>query len=73
MFKGLSFQNKKNMIKNKSTLLKIRKNENFTFLGTPWRKKIHTNFLFFFKFEESLIKVSKRSERKMALVVRDII
>ena len=44
-------------MKNKSTLLNIRKNENFLYLGNPWRKKNSCkNSLFFKKFEESVEK-----------------
>ena len=58
-------------MKNKLTLLKIRKNENFLYsiLVTPEGKNSRKNIKFLKKFEESLIKVSERSERKMALVV----
>ena len=49
-------------MKNKSTLLKIRKNENFLYLGNPWRKKFMQNILFFKKFEESVVKISGKSE-----------
>ena len=36
-------------MKNKSTLLKIRKNENFLYLGNTWRKKIHAKTFFFIR------------------------
>ena len=36
-------------MKNKSTLLKIRKKENFLYLGNPWRKKIHAKTFYFLK------------------------
>ena len=49
-------------MKNKSTLLKIRKNENFLYLGNHWRKRIHANILFFKKFEESVLKILGKLE-----------
>ena len=58
-------------MKNKSALLKIRKNEIFSYLGNPWRKKCMQN-IFFFLFEELMIQISERSERKMALVVKGL-
>ena len=54
-------------MKNKSTLLKIRKSKIFNILVTTGEKNPCKNILFFKKFEESLKKVSDRSERKMAL------
>ena len=38
-------------MKNKSALLKIRKNEIFSYLGNPWRKKMcmQKHFLFFIR------------------------
>ena len=36
-------------MKNKSTLLKIRKNENFLYLGNPWRKKFMQKHFIFLK------------------------
>ena len=41
-------------------------------LLTPCGKKSCKNILFFKKFEEILIKVSERSKRKMALVVKGL-
>ena len=38
-------------MKNKSTLLKIRKNENFLYLGTPGGKKFMQKHFIFKKFE----------------------
>ena len=58
-------------MKNKFTLLKIRKTKNFLLLTlvTPGGKKFRPKPFFKFLLEELLIKVSERSERKMALVV----
>ena len=67
MFLELSIQK---LMKNKSTVLKIRKNENFLYLGSPEGKNSRKNILFFKICKESLIKVSERSERKIALVVK---
>ena len=39
---------------------------------TPEGKNSRKNILFFKKFEESLIKVSERTEKKMALVVKGL-
>ena len=61
------------LMKNKSTLLKIRKNENFLYLGNPWRKKFMQNILFFKKFEESVVKISGKSEYLSALVVKGLL
>ena len=36
-------------MKNKFTLLKIRKNENLLYLGNPWRKKIRAKTFKFLK------------------------
>ena len=41
-------------MKNKSTLLKIRKNKNFLYLGNPWRKKIHAKTFNFLKNSRNL-------------------
>ena len=54
-------------MKNKSTLLKIRKSKIFNILVTTGEKNPCKNILFFEKFEESLQKVSDRSERKMVV------
>ena len=59
-------------MKNKSALLKIRKNEIFSYLGNPWRKKMCMQKHFLFLFEELMIQISERSERKMALVVKGL-
>ena len=60
-------------MKNKSALLKIRKNEIFSHLGnlTPGGKKCMQT-IFFFLFEELMIQISERSEKKMALVVKGL-
>ena len=61
------------LMKNKSSLLIIRKIEKFQYLiVTTGEKKSMQNILFFKKIEESLKKVSDRSERKMALVVKGL-
>ena len=62
-----------NQMKNKS--VKIRKKEIFLYLGNPWTKSNHAETIYFFKkYEEPLIKVSKRSEKnsKMALVIKGL-
>ena len=58
-------------MQNKSTLSKIRKNQKnlFSIFVTTWEKNPCKNILFFKQFEESLIKVSDRSEKMLALVV----
>ena len=60
-------------MKNKSTLLKIRKNEKFLYIGNTWRKQIHAKpFYKKKKIEKSLKEFSERSDRKVALVVKGI-
>ena len=70
MFLELSIQK---LMKNKSTVLKKRKKENFLYLGSPEGKNSRKNILFFKICKESLIEVSERSERKIALVVKGYI
>ena len=53
--KGYQLKNfDKNLMKSKSTLLKIRKKENFLYLGNPWRKKIHAKTFYFLKNSRNL-------------------
>ena len=52
-------------MKTKSTLLKIRKIENFQHLNNHWRKKIHAKIIIFFKkFKESLKKSFRQIREK---------
>ena len=50
----------------------MRKIENIQYLSNHWKKNPCRYTLFLKKIEESLKKVSDRSERKMALVVKGI-
>ena len=60
------------LLKNKSSLLKTRKNENFQYLCvTTGEKNPYKNLLFFKQFEESLIIVLDRLEKILALVVKE--
>ena len=56
-FHALMATNFKNLMKNKSNLLKIRKNKISYILVTSGGKNHAKTFYFFFKFEESLVKV----------------
>ena len=48
-------------MKNKSTLFKLRKNENFLYLSNPWRKKFTQKHFIFEKIRE----IADKSFRKI--------